>query len=106
LLRSVGKDGTTESELQNMDTKDPTKSAKKCMKNAMLCTKTAPRKAKANAKAKTKTNANERQGNGKQGKAAKKQDEEQPLMEVPRPAGTYMLALQQAAPWITAKRGG
>jgi len=96
---SEGKDGTTESELQSIDTKDLTKSGKKCMKNVMLVTKTAPMKANAKARA----NANARQGNARQGKHKNRMRNEH-SWEVPRPPGIYMVALKQKAPWITAKR--
>jgi len=67
LLRSVGKDGTTESELQNMDTKDPTKSAKKCMKNAMLCNEDCTKEGKCKGKNKNKRKRKARQWKARQG---------------------------------------
>jgi len=47
---SEGKDGTTESELQNIDTKDLTKSAKKCMKKCYACFENCTKEGKGKAK--------------------------------------------------------
>jgi len=47
---SEGKDGTTESELQNIDTKDLTKSAKKCMKKCYACFENCTKEGKRKAK--------------------------------------------------------
>jgi len=54
---SEGKDGTTESELQNIDTKDLTKSAKKCMKKCYACYKNCTKEDRGKGKRKRKRKA-------------------------------------------------